>query len=153
MARLKNTFWNRNKYWLSAWVLVLPPLFFYQSMNPTFPDLMEQKSAGQFSASIMPLDNNAPYEHDGTYVKDYMVIFNSGEVTDIRQAYLNVGPTPLPWEQLQKSELGILHGSQYGQHVHAIAKPAFTAQDKLWLTIQNWQQQRTVLSWELASIP
>lgn len=129
---------QKSLFLLSALVLCLPPVFYYQSLNPVFPEGLEPQQVGTFNITPMPFDNRPPYQHDGIYVKDYLLIFNQGDVEDIRQAYLNIGDTPLPLHVLVTHELGILHGTQHGQHVHALASRTLTPQDKLWLTIEYW---------------
>jgi len=150
MARLKNTSWNRRKYWWSAVLVLLPAWFYYQSQNPVFPAALEKKPVGPFTVSPMPYTEDAPYQHDGLYVKDYLLMFSEGRVAEIRQAYLNIGPEALPLPMLQNHDLGILHGTRHGQHVHALAKEKITAEDKIWLTIETWTGEKFTESWEPA---
>ncbi|GAA0373854.1 hypothetical protein GCM10009092_42560 [Bowmanella denitrificans] len=147
MARLKNTFWQRNKYKLSGLILVLPFWFLYQSLNPEFPPALESRQAGPFLVTPMPFDHKPPYQHHDEFVKDFLLTFNQGDIADIRQAYLNIGPSPLPLATLQQGESGILHGSRHGQHVHAIAKPKLAAEDRIWLVIEDWQGNQYQAQW------
>ncbi len=149
MARRKNTLWQRYKYLLNGLVLILPFWFLYQSMTPEFPPAWPAQQIGEFEISPMPLDMKPPYAHHDEYVKDFLLIFGKGKIANIRQAYLNIGPSPLPLEELQQGDEGILHGSRHGQHVHAIAPPAFSVTDKAWLTIQTWQGELLQISWDL----
>lgn len=144
-----NTFLSRHKYKLNMWLLVLPVYFFYQSLYPEFPPTWQAKSVSNFEFTPMPFDHNDPYLHHGVYTKDFMLIVNKGEVKNIRQAYLNIGTEPLSLKELELSDEGIMHGSQHGQHVHAISPQYLSSTDKLWLTIQDWQMNQHVVSWEL----
>ncbi|WP_215398779.1 hypothetical protein [Rheinheimera oceanensis] len=148
MAR-SNSVWQRHKYKLNGLVLVLPFWFLYQSLTPEFPPAWPAQQVGQFEIAPMPLNLKPPYAHHDEYVKDFMLMFGQGDVSDIRQGYVNIGPEALPIEELQQGDEGILHGSRHGQHVHAIAPKQFSATDKLWLTIETWQGEQLISSWEL----
>lgn len=145
----KASFWRKYRYQLSGAVLVLPFWFLYQSMTPEFPPAWPVQQVGDFEITPMPLDLKEPYVHHDAYVKDFMLMFNKGKISDIRQGYVNIGPTPVPLEILQQAEDGILHGNRHGQHVHAIAPATFSATDKMWLTIETWQGEQLTASWEL----
>lgn len=149
MARRQDTLWQRYKYLLNGLVLILPFWFLYQSLTPEFPPAWPAKQVGEFEISPMPFDMKQPYAHHDEYVKDFLLIFAKGNITDIRQGYLNIGPAPLPLAELQQGDEGILHGGRHGQHVHAIAPPVFSATDKAWLTIQTWQGELLQISWDL----
>jgi len=41
------------------------------------------------------------------------------------------------------------HGSIHGQEVHAISPKKLTAEDKAWLTIEDWQGEVIIASWDL----
>ncbi|WP_440905273.1 hypothetical protein ACMZOO_02720 [Catenovulum sp. SX2] len=148
MAR-KNSLWQKNKYWLNAWILVLPAWFFYQSLYPTFPDALGSQQVGNFEITLMPYDEDAPYTHDGVYVKDFLLTFSKGQIGDIKQAYLNIGEHSLPLEQFADRSEGILHGTKHGQHVHALAKQTLLPSDKIWLTMQTWSGESFIASWEV----
>ncbi|NRQ41769.1 hypothetical protein HRH59_04180 [Rheinheimera sp. YQF-2] len=148
MAR-NNSFWQRHKYKLNGLVLVLPFWFLYQSLTPVFPPVWPAQQVGQFEIAPMPLNLEPPYAHHDEYVKDFMLMFNKGDISAIRQGYLNIGPAALPLAQLQQGEEGILHGSRHGQHVHAIAPQQFSSTDKVWLTLQTWQGETLTTSWTL----
>jgi len=152
MARIKNTIWNRYKYKINGLMLVLVGYFLYQSLFPQFPEAWETQAVGAFEITPMPYNLDPPYLHDGTYTKDFLLLFCKGQVNQIRQAYLNIGTEPLPLETLQMGDAGILHGSQHGQEVHAIAPEVLTAEHKAWLTIENWQGQQQVISWKLPDV-
>ncbi len=149
MARVNNTWCNRNKYKINGLVILFCSFFFYQSLNPKFPATWLAKEIGSFEIVPMPFNLDAPYLHHGVYTKDFFLIFNKGLVSDIRQAYLNIGETALPLVTLQQGEDGILHGSQHGQEVHAIAPERLTVSDKLWLTIESWNGEVMITHWEL----
>lgn len=147
MALTQSLFWLKYKYKLSGLILVLPLIFLYQSLNPTFPPPWPSQQLGAFKIAPMPLDMKAPYKHHGEYVKDFMLIFEQGDVAHIRQAYVNIGPEALPFEVFQKGENGVLHGTKHGQHVHAITATRLSAMDSLWISIQNWQGEWLVSKW------
>jgi len=42
-----------------------------------------------------------------------------------------------------------IHGSIHGQEVHAISPKKLTAEDKAWLTIEDWQGEVIIASWDL----
>ena len=85
----------------------------------------------------MPFDPNPAYQHDGIFVKDFLLIFSEGEVGDIRQAYLNIGPQAVLLSNFEQQELGILRGTRHGQHAHALASATISKDGKLWLTIED----------------
>lgn len=149
MARAKNTFWQKNKYKINGVFLILPFYFLYTSLFPVFPDALKAQQIGSFEVSPMPYNLEPPYVHEGHYIKDFFLTFSKGNIQDIRQAYLNIGSKPLPISELQQSNEGILHGSQHGQEVHAIAPEQLKVEDKIWLTIQDWQGKELVTSWDL----
>lgn len=144
-----NSFWQRQKYKLSGLVLLLPLWFLYQSLTPQFPPAWPAQQLGEFEIAPMPLNLAPPYAHHDKYVKDFYLTFSQGEISSIRQGYINIGPAALPLTQLQLGEDGILHGSRHGQHVHAIAPAAFSGGDKVWLTLQTWQGELLTTSWDL----
>lgn len=148
MAR-SNSFWQRNKYKLNGLVLLLPFWFLYQSLTPEFPPAWPAQQIGDFEIAPMPLNLKPPYAHHDNYVKDFYLTFSQGEISSIRQAYINIGPAALPLAQLQQGGDGILHGSRHGQHVHAIAPQTLSASDKVWLTLQTWQGETLITSWTL----
>ena len=148
MAR-SNSFWQRHKYKLNGLVLLLPFWFLYQSLTPEFPPAWPAQQVGEFEIAPMPLNLKPPYAHHDQYVKDFFLTFGQGDISHIRQAYINIGPQPLPLAQLQQGEEGILHGSRHGQHVHAIAPKTLSASDKVWLTLQTWHGEMLIASWEL----
>jgi len=142
-------FWKKYRYQLSGTVLALPFWFLYQSMTPQFPPAWPAQQVGDFQITPMPLDLKPPYAHHETYVKDFMLTFNRGNISDLRQGYVNIGPAPLPLSQLQQAEDGILHGNRHSQHVHAIAPKTFSVTDKMWITLETWQGEQLTASWEL----
>ena len=148
MAR-SNSFWQRQKYKLSGLVLLLPLWFLYQSLTPVFPPAWPAQQVGGFEIAPMPLNLEPPYAHHDEYVKDFYLTFSQGDISNIRQGYLTIGPTALPLAQLQQGDEGILHGSRHGQHVHAIAPKTLSASDKVWLTLQTWQGDILTTSWDL----
>jgi hypothetical protein len=150
MARANNNFWNRYKFKINGFVLILSCYFLYQSLLPQFPDTLETKEIGVFEVSAMPFNLDPPYLHGGVYAKDFFLTFSKGQIKDIRQAYLNIGKRPLPLSELQKGSEGILHGSQHGQEVHAIAPRLLELEHKIWLTIESWQGKQMVTSWNLS---
>ena len=151
MARVYATPWHRHKYLLNAWVLILPLYFLYQSLSPEFPPVLREQTLGQYTVAPMPFDTKGAYEHDGEFVKDFLVTFKQGEIDQIRQAHMNIASSATPIEVIRErnAEEGILHGSRHGQHVHALAKETFEHGDRIWLTIENWDGSVVQTSWEL----
>ncbi|WP_192021493.1 hypothetical protein [Shewanella sp. WPAGA9] len=149
MARLSNSMWDRYKYKVNGLVLILSCFFLYKNLFPQFPDAWSTKSIGSFEVTPMPYNLDSPYMHDGTYTKDFLLIFSQGEVADIRQAYFNIGAAPLSLTDMQDADAGILHGSQHGQEVHAIAPKVIQADHRAWLTIENWQGKLKTVSWAI----
>lgn len=149
MARVNNTWWNRTKFKLNGLVIVLSGYFIYLSLYPTFPDTWTAQQVSSFEITPMPYNLEPPYLHEGVYTKDFYLIFSKGKVATIRQAYLNIGKKPLPLSELQMGSEGILHGSEHGQEVHAIAPKVITTADKMWLTIEDWQGEQVISSWDI----
>ncbi|RUO29753.1 hypothetical protein CWE12_07210 [Aliidiomarina sedimenti] len=150
MARRKNTFWNRNKFKFSGLILVLPIYFLYQSLQPPeFPPMWDEKTIGPFKVAIQPLNNEPPYAHHDDWVKDFSAYVNQGEVRNIRQGYVNIGTSAIPLQELEQDDVGILHGSELLQHVHAIAPQTFSAEQRVWVTLQTWDGDVYQGNWEL----
>lgn len=148
MKNTKNGFWTKYKYLFNGLLIALPILFLYQSLNPNFPATLGTQTLAEFEISAMPFDAKPPYLHDGVFVKDFMVTFSKGNLDDIRQAYLNIGDQALPLQQMQQAAEGILHGSRYGKHVHALASKHILPTDKVWLTIERWDGRIEHVSWD-----
>lgn len=149
MALVRSIWWHKNKYKLSGLILLFPIVFLYQSLTPKFPPAWQAQQLGEFKIAPLPLDLKAPYVHHDDFVKDFMVIFEEGEISNVRQGYANIGVEALPMNILQRSENGILHGNKHGQHVHAIAAKQLNATDSLWVSIENWQGEWSVARWPL----
>jgi len=149
MARIKNNIWNRYKYKINGGIILLSCYFLYQSLYPTFPDTLPPQTIGEFEVMPIPYNDQPPYFHHGGYVKDFILIFNQGDMDNIRQAYLNIGEKALPIEKLQVHGDGILHGSKHGQEVHAVSSEVLTGNDKIWLTIETWQGQQQITNWSI----
>lgn len=149
MARINNSLWNRYKFKVNAFLIVLPCYFLYQSLFPQFPNSWDTKKIGEFEVTATPYNLEGPYLHHGTYTKDFMLTFSEGNIDNIRQAYLNIGKEALPLTSLQIDDKGILHGSKHGQEVHAISDSILKPEDKVWLTIEDWQGKIIVTNWEL----
>jgi hypothetical protein len=135
---MRKSFWVRHRYQLSGLVLILPWIFLYQAMHPTFPPALPPQNLGPVTATPMPLDDGEPYWHHDERVKDYLITFCDGCIRQIRQAYLTVASTAPALAELQDSH-AILHGDAHSQHVHAEYPPVTAATDKLWLTLEDWQ--------------
>jgi hypothetical protein len=149
MNSRKKSWWERNKYFINGLVLVLIGYYFYQSLNPQFPDLWKAQQVGEFELTPMPFDLEQPYLHHGVYTKDFFLFISKGNVKNIRQAYINIGDQPIPLAELELNGNGILHGSQHGQEVHAIAPKIIEENHKVWLTLEDWRGQQFVVNWEL----
>jgi hypothetical protein len=154
MARLQKTAWNKYKFQLNGLILILPFVFLYQSLNPSFPDAFPEASIGDYKIVPMPFNLDPAYQHDGVYVKDFLLTFTAGDISNIRQAYLNIDHQPALISEIEKRSggEGFLHGSKHGQHVHGIAKPKITAKDSIWLTIENWNGEILTTRWEIPRV-
>lgn len=149
MARINNNIWNRYKYKINGGVIILSCYFLYQSLFPVFPDALATKIIGEYDVTPYPYNTNQPYFHHGSYVKDFMLTFKKGNIDNLRQGYLNLGEKPLPISQLQIDGDGILHGTKHGQEVHAVSPKVLTSTDKIWLTIETWQGEQRIISWDI----
>lgn len=150
MARRKNTFWNRNKFKLSGLILILPFYFLYEQLQPPeFPPVWDEKSVGPFTVAIQPMNDEAPYAHHDDWVKDFSAYVKEGKVSNIRQGYVNIGEKPIPLKTLQKDDVGILHGSELLQHVHAIAPQNLEPEQRVWVTLQTWNGDVHTANWQL----
>jgi hypothetical protein len=152
MVNFKNSLWQRYKYKLNGLLLILPFYFLYQSLSPEFPDAWETQKIGSFEVTPMPYNLDPPYLHDGSYTKDFFFTVNQGDIQEIRQAYVNIGKQALPLNILAGGNEGILHGSQHGQEAHAISPKRLKAEDKVWLTIEDWTGKQSVTSWNIPTI-
>jgi len=149
VARPKNTVWQRYKFKLSALVLVLPWIFLYQQLNPSFLDAWDTKTLGPFEVTPMPYDLEQPYAHHDEFVKDFLLMFPQGDIQQIRQGYVSIGAEPIPLGHLQQGEEGILHGSRHSQHVHSIAPVTISATDKLWVQVELWNGDTHTTAWDI----
>ncbi|MEI6893471.1 MAG: hypothetical protein V5789_02325 [Colwellia sp.] len=149
MARMNNTLWNRYKYKLNVLIILLPFYFIYQSLTPEPLESWPAKKIASFEVTPMPDNFDPPYFHDDHYTKDFSLTFTQGKVSNIRQAYLNIGKEPIALSTLEAGNEGILHGSQHGQEAHAISPKVLKATDKVWLTIADWQGHHVITSWDL----
>lgn len=143
----KKTSWQRGMYRVSGLVLIAPVWFFYEAMSPPpLPAQWQRQSIGPFTAAPQPVNNDAPYPHDGAFAKDFSVHFCEGCIAQIRMAWLGVGERP---SALPDDLAGILHGNNHEQHVHAPFPQALGDNDKLWLTVQQWNGQTHHTAWSL----
>ncbi len=149
MARLQKQ--SSFRYLLNGLLLALPVYFIYRALNPAFPPVMPEISAGDFVLTAMPYDEDAPYQHDGLFVKDFLVMFQKGKVSDVRMGYLNIGEAPLSLEAAREQELGILHGTRHGQHVHGLASAEIKPGDQVWITLQTWDGKIHQGAWRVPS--
>ncbi len=132
---------------LSVIFLITPVWFLYQSMNPVFPDAWPEQPVGPFTATPTPADDNAPYYYAGKHYKDFSVRLCEGCTAQVRRAFLSIGAEAgIP----EGEPTGILHGSRFILHAHAPVPERITQQDRLWLTIEDWQGKQYQQSWELA---
>jgi hypothetical protein len=153
MAVRKNTIFNRHKFKLSGLALLFPIYFLYQQQQiPVFPAPWAAKQVGEFNLTIQPVNKEVPYAHDAEWFKDFTVFINKGRITQIRQAYANIGTAPIPIEQLQLNDIGLLHGSSLLQHVHAISPVHIASNDKVWITIQTWDGIIFTQSWQFNNL-
>lgn len=138
--------WQRYKYWLSALLLMPPVWYTYQALNPSFPPSWEQQTVGPFTVTPMPLNDAAPYPHDGGHLKDFAVTFCAGCWRQIHSAHLVVGAAPA---ELSPDLGGLLHGGDHLQHVHAPFPRKPASDERLWLTVEDWQGHRYHVAWTL----
>ena len=138
--------WQRLCYYLSGLLLLLPCWYLWQALHPQFPAEWPEQRLGPISAAPMPLDDAAPYAHDGALQKDFSVRFCAGCIAQIRQAYLSVGPVAAA---LPDNADGILHGNNLLQHVHAPFPLQIGADDQLWLTVQLWNGELHRAAWPI----
>jgi len=91
-----DSFWQRYRYYLSGIVLLFPLWYFYQALHPQFPAPWPSQQLGPFTIAPMPLNLKPPYIHHDQYLKDFYLAFQQGDVAQIRQGYVNLGPEALP---------------------------------------------------------
>lgn len=143
------TWWQRNKFSLSGFILLLPFWFLYQAMNPQFPPALPKAQLGPYEVLLMPLDEKGPYSHHGEWVKDYFLQFSAGDTSQLRQGFLLVSASEPATDNLQEGESSLLHGNRHGLHVHARSPQQQGPDDKLWLLLQDWQGNWYRHSWPL----
>jgi len=120
---------TRWKYLLDGLVPVAPTRCSYDSLMPA-------QAAGRFTAAPPPPNEETPYRYGG-YLEEFGCSFCEGHTAKIRTAYVSVGPRPADAAPVD----GILHGSSLPPHVHVPFPPAAGADDRLWLTVQQWDGQ------------
>lgn len=138
--------WIRVAYWLSALLLILPAWYLYQSLNPVFPPEWQEQQLGPISAAPMPMNETGPYQYDGKYYKDFAVRLCEGCAERMRTAYLSVGAHPAA---VPADGEGVLHGSSLFMEAHAPFPAELAAEDRLWLSVQEWDGQLHHASWPL----
>lgn len=142
----KKSFFYRWRYWFNGILLILPCWFLYQQLNPVFPDPWEKKQLGPFTVQPMPYNLEGPYTYDGKRYKDFSLTFCEGCVEKIRYAYVSVAPEPI---EIPADDTGAIHGNNYGQEVHAPYPDQLQADDKLWVTVQDWSGNLYHASWDI----
>jgi hypothetical protein len=138
--------WQRGRFWSSGLLLVLPCWFLWQSLNPVFPAEWTEQQAGPFTVALTPADDAPPYAHDDARLKDFSARFCEGCVAKVRMAWLSVGSAP---STLPDDLAGVLHGDSRNQHVHAPFPLQTAPEDRLWLSVQDWQGDTHHASWPL----
>ena len=149
MAHAKRTLWQKSRYWLNALLIAAPVYFLVTSLIPAVkPEPWKEQAIGPFSAVPTPADNEPPYQHDGEWVKDFNVKFCDGCVAKIRFAYMSVGTQPAP---IPIDGEGLLHGNNQVQQAHTPYPLQLTDQDKLWISVQEWDGTLHHASWALGT--
>jgi len=151
MAKKYATPWQRYKFLLNGLILILPAVFLYQSLNPVFPDPLPAKSVGDYIVVPMPYDLNPAYQHDGVYVKDFLLTFKQGDIATIRQGFLNIGSKPYSLTAIKQRHdgEGFLHGNRHAQHVHGLVANTLSAHDSIWLTLEGWDGRIHTARWDM----
>jgi hypothetical protein len=139
-------YWHRWRFQLSGFLLLLSLWYIYSALNPKFPAALPEQAIGPFTATPMPANDDAPYAHDGIFVKDFYIRLCDGCMDKIRTGYVNIGPQPL---NVSDSINGILHGSRHFQEAHAVAPQQVGPDDKLWIRLQEWNGAIHQAAWEL----
>lgn len=137
---------RRWKYLLNGLLLIAPAWFYYDSLSPAFPDEWPEQSIGPFTAAPRPANDGPQFYYDGGYIKDFSVRFCDGCVSRIRAAHISVGEQPAP---APSGHEGVLHGNSLAQHVHAPFPARIAPNDRLWLTVQEWNGAVHHASWPL----
>lgn len=149
MIAVLRTRWPRARFWLNAFVLVAPGWFLYASLTPTFPPAWPTQAAGPFEVTPTPHDDAGPYPHDGAHVKDFSFRFCDGCVARIRMAYANAGPEPVA---VLDGEDGVVHGHGALQEAHVPYPQRPGPEDRLWLTVQEWNGTLHRVAWPLPGV-
>jgi hypothetical protein len=145
MTTLK-TLWLRCRFKLNGLLLLAPIWFLYQSLNPVVVTPWAEQPVGPFTATPTPSDIEAPYHHDGEWMKDFSVTFCDGCIARFRQAYISVGPQPAPPPPAYE---GLLHGNGYRLHAHVPFPASLGVEDRFWITVEEWNGTRHHGEWLL----
>jgi len=149
MSVKQATWWQRHKFSLSGFILLLPFWFLYQALTPVFPPALPKAQLGPYAVLLSPLNEEGPYSHHGEWVKDYFLQFSAGDTGSLRQGFLLVSATEPDISALEQGESSLLHGHRHGLHVHARSPQQYGPDDKLWLLLQDWQGNWYRHSWAL----
>ncbi|MEY4515989.1 MAG: hypothetical protein RL180_335 [Pseudomonadota bacterium] len=148
--RLHQRIGYRARYLINGAILVLPVYYLIESLNPTFPTAWATKPLGALTATPTPHNSLPAYHGADGWLKDFGVTFCAGCSGQIRQAWLNAGPTPLA---TPPRDWGNLHGSPFGLEAHAPYPKRPSAQDRLWLSVQLWNGTVLRQQWPLPNDP
>jgi hypothetical protein len=143
--------WFRGKYYLSGLVLILPimafPAYFQRVGTPPLgAHILPEREVGPFKVTLAEFMAGPPYLAPKNHlVKDYSLRVAEGYPDRIRSIYIRVGEPP------NIRNLGdFMHGNPYRLHGHVRFMEPPRADEKIWLTIEEWDGTMHQTSWLLS---
>lgn len=127
----------RNKFHLSALILLVPLYFLPEALSGEAPrlvaDLHHPLTIGPYDLTLVTADERPYRGSGGETVKDYQVHLRPGAMDSIRGIFLRVGkPRSL------RAAGALAEGSPYRQFAHVLLPDTLTGDEELWLTIERW---------------
>lgn len=145
--------WFRGKYYLSGLILILPliafPNYFTRVAVPRLgAHILPEQAVGPFQVTLAEFMPGPPLvgpkEH---LLKDYALEIREGYPDRIRSVYIRVGVPP------NARNLGeIMHGTPYRLHAHVRFMTPPRADERMWLTLEEWDGSIHQASWPLSEV-
>lgn len=142
--------WFRGRFYLSGLMLVPPmvaaPFYFGPATTPPLgAHILPERQIGPYRVLLAEVQTGpARPGSEGSLLKDYQLSIGNGYPDRIRSVYIRLGP---PADDADLGE--IMHGNPYRLHAHARFSPDLQGDDRLWLTLVDWDGTRHQASWPL----
>jgi|AGTN01.3.fsa_nt_gi hypothetical protein len=147
---LPSRLWFRGRYYLSGLILILPvmafPAYFERVATPPLgANILPERSVGPFRVTLAEFRPGPPRIGPRKHLlKDYSLHVAEGYPDRIRSVYIRLGEPP------NVRNLGeFMHGNPYRLRAHVRFMEPPRADEKIWLTIEEWDGTMHQASWPL----